>query len=74
MRPTNPTFNAAKKSTSFIKNIPVELYPLFAACGVACCSAVFFTTKKLKTDQTLKLGRKAPVFNDKLEEVISKNE
>ncbi|ESW97612.1 putative membrane protein [Ogataea parapolymorpha DL-1] len=73
MRPTNPTFNAAK-SSSFIKSIPVELYPLFAACGMACVSAIYFSSKKLRTDKTLKLGREVPKFDDKLEEVISKQE
>ncbi|KAH3677725.1 hypothetical protein OGATHE_000379 [Ogataea polymorpha] len=54
--------------------IPVELYPLFAACGMACVSAIYFSSKKLRTDKTLKLGREVPKFDDKLEEVISKQE
>ncbi|CAH2450667.1 hypothetical protein PP7435_CHR4-0295 [Komagataella phaffii CBS 7435] len=73
MRPTQINFAAAKK-TSFIRNIPVELTPLFIATGVACCSAVYFTTKKLRTDRTLRLGRKNPEFNEKFEEAVSKNE
>ncbi|GME77056.1 unnamed protein product [Ambrosiozyma monospora] len=72
MRASRVQYQAAKSSGGFLKNVPVELYPLFAACGVACVSAIYFSTKKLRTDQTLKLGRKAPVHEEKLIEAIAK--
>ncbi|OWB62537.1 hypothetical protein B5S31_g2069 [[Candida] boidinii] len=73
MRASSPLLNAAKKG-SITKFIPVELTPLFIACGVACASAIYFTSKKLSTDKTLRLGRSNPTFNEKFEEVISKDE
>ena len=71
MRPTFPRFSAAPKS---LFHVPPELYPLYAACFVVCCSATYFSYKKLATDRTLKLGRSAPVFDDKLEEALEKKE
>ncbi|OWB54046.1 hypothetical protein B5S33_g5786 [[Candida] boidinii] len=73
MRASTPLLNAAKKN-SITKFIPVELTPLFIACGIACASAIYFTTKKLRTDNTLRLGRVNPTFNEKFEEVVSKDE
>jgi hypothetical protein len=55
-------------------SIPPELYPLYAACFVVCCSAVYFSAKKLTTDKTLKLGREVPTFDEKLSEAITKKE
>ncbi|ODV93313.1 hypothetical protein PACTADRAFT_5100 [Pachysolen tannophilus NRRL Y-2460] len=73
MRPTQYTFNAVKK-TSFIRSIPVEITPLLIACATVCCSAIFFSTKKIKNDRTLKFGRKNPTFNEKFEEVVNSKE
>ncbi|KAL6928671.1 hypothetical protein ACO0SA_002000 [Hanseniaspora valbyensis] len=35
--------------------IPTELAPLFAACGVAICSLSYFTYKKLRYDEGLRI-------------------
>ncbi|GMM32232.1 hypothetical protein DAMA08_049770 [Martiniozyma asiatica (nom. inval.)] len=71
LRPTAPRFQAPKKSAF---SIPPELYPLYAACLVVCVSAVYFSWKKLATDQTLRLGRTNPTFTEKLQEAINKEE
>lgn len=72
MRPTFPRFNAAKPTGGF--SIPPELYPLYAACFVVCCSATYFSYKKLTTDKTLKLGRSVPTFDEKLSEALDKKD
>ncbi|TID29704.1 hypothetical protein CANINC_001717 [Pichia inconspicua] len=71
MRPTFPRFNAAK-SSGF--HVPPELYPLYAACFVVCCSATYFSYKKLTTDPTLRLGRSNPTFDEKLDEALKKDD
>ncbi|ODQ49370.1 hypothetical protein PICMEDRAFT_14839 [Pichia membranifaciens NRRL Y-2026] len=72
MRATYPRMNSAKNASLF--KVPPELYPLYAACFVVCCSATYFSFKKLTTDRTLKLGREIPQFDDKLEEALAKKE
>lgn len=43
-----------KKASAGTK-IPTELAPLFAACGVAVCSLSYFTYKKLRYDDGLRI-------------------
>ena len=38
---------------------PVEMTPLFAAVGIACCSAVFFTWRHFANDKELRLWKNA---------------
>ncbi|CAR30397.1 Mra1p [Lachancea thermotolerans CBS 6340] len=59
MRPTSLLLNAAKKQKSGF-DIPVELTPLFVAMGVAVSSACWFTYKKFRWDESLRVGRKNP--------------
>ena len=70
MRPTQTLFNAAKKGGIAY---PVELTPLFAAMGVAILSGIYFSSKKLREDKTLRLGRTDPDLSI-LDEVLRKEE
>lgn len=77
MRPTLRTLQEAKeapKKKGFLASIPPELYPLYAACFVVCCSATYFSWKHLTHDKNLKLGRKVPQHNEKLEEVLKQSD
>ncbi|CAI4053398.1 hypothetical protein N7582_005713 [Saccharomyces uvarum] len=70
MRPSQLLLNTAKKSSGGYK-IPVELTPLFLAMGVALCSGVFFTFKKLRNDETLRLKGNPEL--SRLDEVLGKD-
>ncbi|CAI4911292.1 AVN_collapsed_G0055470.mRNA.1.CDS.1 [Saccharomyces cerevisiae] len=70
MRPAQLLLNTAKKTSGGYK-IPVELTPLFLAVGVALCSGTYFTYKKLRTDETLRL-RGNPELSS-LDEVLAKD-
>lgn len=43
--------------------VPIEMYPLFAACGVAICSATFFTYKHFAYNKELRLWKNADLSN-----------
>lgn len=57
--------NAAKHSG--IKKpkteIPVEMYPLFGAVGVALCSLTYFTYRHFAYDRQLRLWKNADLSN-----------
>ncbi|KAG0672254.1 hypothetical protein C6P40_003485 [Pichia californica] len=72
MRATFPT--RSQSAIASIFRVPPELYPLYAACIVVCCSATYFSYKKLATDRTLKLGRSNPTFDEKLQEALEKKD
>lgn len=54
--------NAAKKSSSGT-TFPVEMYPLFAAMGVAVASGCFFTYRHFAHDKELRLWKNADLSN-----------
>lgn len=55
MHASRVLLNAAKKSSH--TKVPVEMYPLFAAVGVAVASGVFFTYRHFAYDQQLRLWK-----------------
>ncbi|SCV02567.1 LAME_0H02850g1_1 [Lachancea meyersii CBS 8951] len=59
MRATKFLLNAAQKQKPGL-GIPVELTPLFVAMGVALSSACWFTYKKFRFDESLRVGRTNP--------------
>ena len=62
MRATRVLLNAAKKGSSG-SNLPVEMYPLFAAMGVAVGSGCFFTYRHFAHDKELRLWKNADLSN-----------
>ncbi len=62
MRATHVLLNAAKKSSSG-PSLPVEMYPLFAAMGVAVASGFFFTYRHFAHDKELRLWKNADLSN-----------
>ncbi|ODV62902.1 Mra1p ASCRUDRAFT_17966, partial [Ascoidea rubescens DSM 1968] len=69
--PSTNLLSSLQKKSGFV--YPVELTPLLVAVGVAICSGVYFSTKKLRTDKTLRLGRTDPDLSI-LNEVLEKEE
>lgn len=57
MRASRVLLQAAKKSTKAKVQIPVEMYPLFAAVGVALGSGAFFTYRHFAYDKHLRLWK-----------------
>lgn len=68
MRPSRVLLNAAKGAPK--AKLPVEMYPLFAAVGVACASGVYFTYRHFTYDRELRLWNNANLSN--LDEVLNK--
>lgn len=61
--------NAAKKPATKIP-VPVEMYPLFAAVGVAVVSLSYFTYRHFAYDRQLRLWKNPNLSN--LDEVLNK--
>ncbi|GEQ72384.1 hypothetical protein JCM33374_g6071 [Metschnikowia sp. JCM 33374] len=62
---------AAKKNNAAPKvPVPVEMYPLFAAIGVAVASLGFFTYRHFAYDQQLRLWKNPNLSN--LDAVLNK--
>ncbi|CAK7890747.1 hypothetical protein CAAN1_01S01640 [[Candida] anglica] len=57
MRSAQVLFNAAKKGGKI--PVPIEMYPLFAAVGVAMASGCFFTYRHFAYDKELRLWKNA---------------
>ncbi|KAF0269381.1 hypothetical protein FOG48_01295 [Hanseniaspora uvarum] len=51
-RPTLRLLQETKKNKA---PVPMELAPLFTACAVAMCSLTYFTYKKLRYDEGLRI-------------------
>lgn len=62
MRATRVLLNIGKKTNSGPK-LPVEMYPLFAATGVAVASGFFFTYRHFAHDKELRLWKNADLSN-----------
>ena len=62
---------AAAKKQAKKTPVPVELYPLFAAVGVAIASGCFFTYRHFAHDQQLRLWENPNL--SKLDEVLNEN-
>ena len=58
MRATRVLLNAVKK-TEKKALFPIEMYPLFAAMGVAVFSGAFFTYRHFAHDKELRLWKNA---------------
>lgn len=69
MRASRTLYNAAKKSAPKV-TVPVEMYPLFAAVGVAVGSLGYFTYRHFAYDRQLRLWKNADLSN--LDEVLNK--
>lgn len=67
MRPTHVLSQVAKKKVP----VPVEMYPLFAACGVAIVSAGFFTYRHFAHNKELRLWQNANLSN--LDDVLNEH-
>ncbi|OBA21958.1 hypothetical protein METBIDRAFT_143272 [Metschnikowia bicuspidata var. bicuspidata NRRL YB-4993] len=61
---------AAKKSTAPKVGAPVEMYPLFAAVGVALVSLTYFTYRHFAYDKHLRLWKNPNLST--LDEVLNK--
>lgn len=71
MRAAQTLMNVAKKSQKKGKiDVPVEMYPLFAAVGVALASVSFFTYRHFAYDKQLRLWKNPNLSN--LDEVLNK--
>lgn len=73
MRSTQFLRYAAKKSSANAApsvQVPVEMYPLFAAVGVAVGSLGYFTYRHFAYDQQLRLWKNPNL--SKLDEVLNK--
>lgn len=68
MIPSRVLMNAAKKSSKPV--VPVEMYPLFAAVGVAITSLGYFTYRHFRYDQQLRLWKNPDLSN--LDAVLNK--
>ncbi|QWU87809.1 hypothetical protein CA3LBN_002074 [Candidozyma haemuli] len=62
--------NQAKKNARPSVPIPVEMYPLFAACGVAVVSLGYFTYRHFAYDKQLRLWKNADL--SRVDEVLNK--
>lgn len=69
MRPTRFLLNAAKPRPKV--PVPVEMYPLFAAMGVAIASLLYFTYRHLRYDQQLRLLKNPNL--SKLDDVLNEH-
>lgn len=70
MRASRVLLNAAKKGAAQPKvQVPVEMYPLFAAVGVAVASGCFFTYRHFAHDKELRLWKHADLSN--LDDVLN---
>lgn len=69
MRASRVLMNAAKKNSSK-SSVPVEMYPLFAAVGVALCSLGYFTYRHFAYDKQLRLWKNPDLSN--LDAVLNK--
>lgn len=75
MRPSRTLLNAAKKASAPKMSVPVEMYPLFAAVGVAVGSLGYFTYRHFRYDQQLRLWKNADLSNlDKVLNQAAKEE
>lgn len=72
MRAAQILLNQAKKQAGGRPKVPfpVEMYPLFAAVGVACVSLTYFTYRHFAYDQQLRLWKNADLSN--LDSVLNK--
>lgn len=71
MRAARILLNAAKKNPPPPKTpVPVEMYPLFLATGVAIASGIFFTYRHFAHDKQLRLWKNADLSN--LDNVLNK--
>lgn len=62
--------NQAKKQAKATVPVPVEMYPLFAAVGVAVVSLGYFTYRHFRYDQQLRLWKNADL--SRVDEVLNK--
>lgn len=62
MRSSRVLLNAIKK-TEKKTSLPVEMYPLFAAMGVAVVSGCYFTYRHFAHDKELRLWKNANLSN-----------
>ncbi|CAN3359349.1 hypothetical protein DICA3_F03466 [Diutina catenulata] len=72
MHASRVLLNAAKKSSAPKTSIPVEMFPLFAAVGVAIASGSFFTYRHFTHDKQLRLWKNADLssLDDVLNEAV----
>ncbi|EGV61017.1 hypothetical protein PSN45_002130 [Yamadazyma tenuis] len=72
MLPSRILMNAAKKSNK--PPVPVEMYPLFFAVGIAVSSACYFTYRHFAHDKHLRLWKNADLsaLDDVLNEQVKK--
>lgn len=63
MRVSPTLLHAAKKSATPRVQLPVEMYPLFAAVGVAIGSGAYFTYRHFAYDRELRLWKNADLSN-----------
>lgn len=71
MRASRILLNAARKGLEPKVDIPVEMYPLFAAVGVAIGSLGFFTYRHFAYDQQLRLWKNPNLSN--LDKVLNED-
>lgn len=62
--------NQAKKNSRPVVAVPVEMYPLFAAMGVAVVSLGYFTYRHFAYDQQLRLWKNADL--SRVDDVLNK--
>ncbi|QLL34524.1 hypothetical protein HG536_0G03860 [Torulaspora globosa] len=70
MRPAQLLLNQAKKGSGI--GIPVELTPLFIAMGLALASGTYFTYKKFRHDDSLRVTKNPEMSN--LKKVLAESE
>lgn len=70
MRPAQILLNQAKNNGRPRVPVPVEMYPLFAACGVAVCSLGYFTYRHFAYDKQLRLWKNPDL--SRVDEVLNK--
>lgn len=71
MRAAQILMNAAKKSQKKGKiDVPVEMYPLFGAVGVALASLSYFTYRHFAYDKQLRIWKNPDLSN--LDQVLNK--
>lgn len=70
MRAAQILLNQAKKNARPSVPVPVEMYPLFAACGVAVVSLGYFTYRHFAYDQQLRLWKNPDL--SRVDEVLNK--
>lgn len=71
MRASRILLNAARKSLEPKVDVPVEMYPLFAAVGVAIGSLGFFTYRHFAYDKQLRLWKNPNLSN--LDKVLNED-